>query len=90
MRGESQGQFLGRDAAAVVDDADQLAAAVFNLDDDVGGPGIEGVFDQFLDHRSGALDHLAGGDAVDQERGKLADGLSGHVEQYKGGGAGGE
>ena len=31
-------------------------------------PGVERVLDQFLDRRSRPLDHLAGGDAVDEQR----------------------
>ena len=35
--------------------------------------GVERVLDQFLDRRSGPLDHLAGGDPVDQQRIEAAD-----------------
>ena len=35
--------------------------------------GIDRVLDQFLDRGGRAFDHLAGGDAVDQDRGKRAD-----------------
>ena len=38
------------------------------------GAGVDGVFDQFLDHARGTFDHLAGGDAVDDLFGELADG----------------
>ena len=38
------------------------------------GAGVERVLDQFLDHARRALDHFAGGDAVDHGFGKLADG----------------
>ena len=36
--------------------------------------GVERVLDQFLDHARRPLDHLAGGDAVDDGLGELADG----------------
>ncbi len=36
--------------------------------------GVEGVLDQLLDDRGGALDHLAGGDLVDEFAGKDTDG----------------
>ena len=36
--------------------------------------GVERVLDQFLHHARRALDHLAGGDAVDDGFGQLADG----------------
>jgi len=60
----SEGQFrlVGRDAAAVVRHLDEAAASLANLHADVGGAGVYGVFDEFLDHRGGALDDLAGRD----------------------------
>ena len=51
-------------AAAVVGDPKEGHAAVADLDGDFGGTGINGIFQQLLDHRGGALDHLAGGDQV--------------------------
>ena len=36
--------------------------------------GVERVLDQFLHRRGGPLDHLAGGDAVDEQRIESADG----------------
>src|SRR3954470_15898012 len=61
-------------AAAVVGDADPPPAAAIGENVDAAGAGIDGVFDQFLDHARGAFDHLAGGDAVDDLFGELADG----------------
>ena len=61
-------------AAAVVGDADPPPAAAVGEDVDAAGAGIDGVFDQFLDHARGTFDHLAGGDAVDDLFGELADG----------------
>src|SRR6185312_11442746 len=43
-------------------------------DVDAARAGVDGVFDQFLDHARGTFDHLAGGDAVDDLFGELADG----------------
>ena len=63
-----------RHALAVVGDADQAAAAAVGEHVDAARAGIERVLDQFLDHARRALDHLAGGDAVDDGFGKLADG----------------
>ena len=71
---DRQRQIGRRDAAAVVDDLDQLDAATTDRDPDPGGAGIDGVFDQLLDDRNRALDDLSGGD--------LADGA--FVEQAKG------
>ncbi len=55
-------------AAPVVDDADQPSPAGFDRDLDRLRPGVERVLDQFLDRRRRPLDHLARGDAVDDER----------------------
>ncbi len=60
-------------AVAVVGDADELAAAGFDLDADAGGSGVEGVFEEFFDDGGGALDDLAGGDLVRHEVGEDAD-----------------
>ena len=61
-------------AAAVVGDADPPPAAAIGENVDAAGAGVDGVFDQFLDHARGTFDHLAGGDAVDDLFGELADG----------------
>ena len=68
-----QRQFVGRDAAAVVADADQAHAAFLQVDVDAARAGVERVLDQFLDHGRRAFDDLAGGDLVDEGVGKLAD-----------------
>ncbi len=61
-------------AAAIVGDADPPPSAAVGEDIDPAGAGVDGVLDQFLDHAGGPLDHFAGGDAVDDLFGKLADG----------------
>ena len=61
-------------AAAVVGDADPPPAAAIGEDVDPAGAGVDGVLHQFLDHARGTFDHFAGGDAVDDLFGKLADG----------------
>ncbi len=71
---ERQRELVGGDAAAVVRDADEGLAAVGDGDLDPGRASVDGVLDQLLDGRGRALDHLAGGDAVDDGLGKLADG----------------
>ena len=60
-------------AVAVVGDADELAAAGFDLDADAGGAGVEGVFEELFDDGGGAFDDLAGGDLVGHEVGENAD-----------------
>ena len=57
---DGEGEFLGRHAAAVVDDLDQRPTAVLQGDVDASRPGIDGIFDKFLDGGSRALDDLAG------------------------------
>ena len=44
----------------------EAAAAVAQRHIDARGAGVDGVFDQLLHRRGRPLDHLAGGDAVDQ------------------------
>jgi hypothetical protein len=67
MPAQCQRQVVGRDAAAVVGDADQAHAAFFELHVDLRGAGVEAVFQQFLEHRGRALHHLAGRDLADQQ-----------------------
>ncbi len=64
-------------AAAVVGDADPPPAAAIGEDVDPAGAGVDGVLHEFLDHARRTLDHFAGGDAVDDLFGKLADGHGG-------------
>ena len=71
---DRQRQIGPRHALAVVGDADETAAAAVGEHVDAARAGIERVLDQFLDHARRTLDHLAGGDAVDDGFGKLADG----------------
>ena len=59
-------------AAAIIRDADPPPAAAVGENVDAAGAGIDGVFDEFLDHARGTFDHLAGGDAVDDLFGELA------------------
>jgi hypothetical protein len=61
---EGEQRVIAHHAAAVVHDADELAAAAFDLDADTGGAGIERVFEQLLDHGRRTVHHFAGGDLV--------------------------
>ena len=63
-----------RHAFAVVGDADQPPPAAVGENVDAAAAGVERVLDQLLDHARRPLDHLAGGDAVDDGFGQLADG----------------
>jgi hypothetical protein len=73
---DGQRQIRGREAAAVVDDFDQLDAATLNRDPDPRGAGIDGVFDQLLDDRGRAFDDLSGGDLADRS---FVEEAKGHV-----------
>ena len=53
---------LGAHAAAVVGDAQVRHAAILDLDGDLGGTGIHGIFKQFLGYGGRTLHHLTGGD----------------------------
>ena len=70
---DRQGKLLGRHAVAVVAHGQLLDPAGDDLHLDPVGTGIEGVFHQFLDHAGRPLDHLAGGDLVDQGLWQLTD-----------------
>ena len=73
---EGQVQFIGRNAAAVVGNADLGNSAFADGDDDTGRAGVQRVFHQLLDHRCRAFDDLAGRDLGGDVRGKLLDGHS--------------
>ena len=79
--GKGESEIVGMDAAAVVTDADEFAAAVFDVDVDVGRTGIDGVFDDFFDHGGGAFNDFAGGDLVNEAVGQLLD--AGHRFPHK-------
>jgi hypothetical protein len=63
---DGQGQLLRRHAVAVVADREIAAPAVPQHRFDVAGARVEGVLQQLLEGGRRPLDHLAGGDAVDQ------------------------
>ncbi len=71
---DRQGQLSRQKAGAVVGHQDARQAAAIGLDLDVAPAGIESVFYQLLNRASRALDHLAGGDAVDEFWGQAPDG----------------
>ena len=66
VTGQGQRQVIGGNTAAVIAHAQQLDAALLDIDVDSLGAGVEAVFQQFLDHRCRALDHLTSGDLVRQ------------------------
>ena len=64
MRFQAHERVFRVHATAVVDDADQRAAAAVDLDREASGPGIESVFDKLFDDRGRAFDYLTGCNAV--------------------------
>ena len=58
---------------SVIGDRDQRLPAIVQADVDPHRTGVDRVFDQFLDRGRRALDDLACGDAVDQDRRQQAD-----------------
>ena len=58
------GQLVGRDAAAVVRDAQIGQPAVLQLDGDIPRARVDGVFQKLLDNARGTLDDLAGGNEI--------------------------
>ena len=71
--GEGEAEVVGVDAASVVDDADEVESAVFEVDIDAGGAGVDTVFEEFLDGAGGPFDHLPGGDLRDDLGGQQLD-----------------
>ena len=70
---DGQRQVVGRDALAVVADADEAHAAVLEIDLDAAGAGVEAVLDQFLDHGRRPFHDLAGRDLVGERVAELLD-----------------
>ena len=60
----------GAHAGAVVDYLHQLLAGLFHNELHLGGAGIDGIFQQLLHHRGGALHHFAGRNLVGEVFGK--------------------
>src|ERR1035437_3947552 len=61
-------------AAPIVGNPDPPPAAAIGENVDPAGAGVDGVFHQFLDHARRTLADPAGGNAVDDLFGQLADG----------------
>src|SRR5947208_12753022 len=71
---DCQYQVRARHAGAVIGDADEPPTAAVGDDLDALRARIERVFGELLHHAGRTLDHFAGGDAVDDGFGKLANG----------------
>ena len=73
MAGQGEAKLVGLDAAAIVDHCDAAHAAFLDAHINARGAGIDRVFQQFLDHRRGSLDHFACGDLTHQMVGQCGD-----------------
>ena len=82
VAGQGQRQLVDRNAAAVIDHPDHFQPTLADRDVDPRGAGVDGVLHQLFHHARRPLDHLAGGDFVDQGWGKLMDGR--HTETENG------
>ena len=70
---ERQQRIVAHHAAAVIGNANELAAAALDRDHDPGRAGIERILQQLLDHRCRPVDDLAGGDLIGHLVGENAD-----------------
>jgi hypothetical protein len=68
--GQRQNQLIFFDAAAVVDDADQLDSAFLQVHLDGTAAGIQAVFQEFLEYRSRSFDDFTGSNLADQQIGQ--------------------
>ena len=65
---EGEAKVGGGHAATVIGNAYALATALFELDRDPPRARVNGVLQEFLDDRRRPLDHLPGGDSIDDLR----------------------
>jgi hypothetical protein len=66
MPRQRQRQFLHRNTAAIVTNTNERQTAPLHLHLDGAGASVEAILDQLFGDGSRTLDHLAGGDLVDQ------------------------
>ncbi len=76
-------RIVAKHTAAVIRNADQSAAAVFNFDMDARRAGVQRIFQQFFHDGSRAFDNFAGGDLICDVVREYAN--SAHVLLYAGG-----
>ena len=62
---DRQSHLIGRNPTTVVGNPDQIRPPLFDVDIDARRPGINRVLHQFFDHTGRALNHLTGGDLID-------------------------
>jgi len=74
---ESEEGVVAEHAAAVVADTDETASAILDLDAEVGGAGVEGVFEELFDGGRGTFDYFTGSDLVGNDVGEDANATHG-------------
>ncbi len=79
---QCQRQLVAGDAAAVVNDANQLDAAFLELDLEGRAAGVEGIFQQFLEYRGRPIDDFAGSDLADQAIGQEMDAGGSSIDPF--------
>ncbi len=80
----SDGQVVRTDAVAIIADADQPDATLFQIDINPAGASIKRIFDQFLDYRKRAFDHFAGGNLINQDIGQFLNAHSRSLYRMRG------
>ena len=70
---ERHTEFRRRHPEAIIADGDQRGASVSDIDSQMRCAGVQGVLDQFLDHRGRALNNFPRGDLIDQRIGQRTD-----------------
>jgi len=75
MSFKNQRDIVVIDAGAVVGDPDGLRTALFQYNPDIGRPGVNGVFQQFLDDGSRPLYDFSGGNLIGDVFGQNNDAL---------------
>ena len=80
MLRKRQRQLLRRNTAAIVRDTDEVPAPLLNLNRNAAGPRIQGILQQFLNHRSRPFNDLPRRYAVHQVGRQLLDRSSLHQD----------
>ncbi len=70
---DGEGQIILAHAGTIIADANELSAALFDLHADAARAGIQRILHQLLHGSRRPFDHLAGSDAIDQNRIEAAD-----------------
>ena len=64
MAGDGEQEVVGMNAFAVIDDANEVGAAIHDVDFDAGGERVDAVIEEFFDGACRSLDDFTGSDFV--------------------------